>query len=92
MNLATEIEFFTHILNLEKLLKDGYVLTITRTWDGAYVVCVLDTAKCEDGFKEDPCVIQQESSFAFLSMRDGVRDEVNRFYIRLKTNNLLKND
>ena len=92
MNLATEIEFLTHIINLEKLLKDGYVLSIVRRWDGAYTVCVTDTAKCEAGFKEDPCVLQQTSSFAFLNMRDGVRDEVNRFYIRLKTNNLLKND
>ena len=92
MNLATEIEFLTEIINLEKLLKDRYVLTVTRTWDGAFIVCVMDTIICKAGFKEDPFVIQQTSSFAFLRMRNGVRDEVNRFYSRLKTNNLLKND
>ncbi len=90
MNLATEIEFFTHIINLEKLLKDGYVLSITRTWDGAYGIRVIDTAKCEDGFKEEPCVIQQTSPFCFLEMRGGVQVEVDKLYHRLKSKNLLK--
>ena len=92
MTLATEIEFLTHIINLEKRLKDDYVLTLTRTWDGAYAVFVMDTRKCSAGFSEDPCVLQQTSHFAFLAMRNGVQNEVNQFYNRLKANNLLKND
>lgn len=92
MNLATEIEFLTHVINLEKRLKDGYVLSITRTWDGSYAVFVMDTAICEAGFEENPCVLQQTSHFAFLRMRNGVHDEVTTLYNRLKSNNLLKND
>ena len=91
MRLSTEIEFLTHLINLDNRLKDGYKLSITRHWDDKYVIAVLDMSKCDPVCYDDPVVIQQTSDFAFLSMYSGVSNEVGRLYVRLKKHNLLKN-
>lgn len=92
MNLSTEIEFLTHLINIEKRLKDGYTLSITRHWDYKYIIVVVELSKCDPLGWDDPFVLQLTSDFCFLNMFDGVRKEVTKFYSLLEAHNLLKND
>lgn len=91
LKMSNEIQFITSILAMEYTLKPRYVLCYTRTWDEAYILQILDLAKCET-FKEDPCIIQQRSDFCWLEKQADLEREVGRFWHRLVKENVIKDE
>lgn len=89
--MSNEIQFITSILAMEYTLKPQYVLCYTRTWDGAYVLQILDVTKCRT-FDEDPCIIQQRSDFCYLEKQADLEREVGRFWHRLVKENVIKDE
>lgn len=91
MKMSNEIQFITSILAMEPCLKERYILCFTRTWDGAYLLHILDETKCET-FEEDPCIIQQRTDFCWLKKQADLEREVERFWKRLVKENVIKDD
>lgn len=91
LKMSNEIQFYTSILAMESMFKDRYALSITRTWDRAYMLCVYDFTKCKT-FEEDPVIIQQRSSFCFLEKQKDLEYELNRFWGRLVKENVIKDE
>lgn len=90
-NMNNDVQFFVSLLSMEACLKDGYVLSINRTWDRAYLINVVELAKCRT-FDEDPFILQQRSPFCFLEKEANLQHELDRLWRRLVKENLIKSE
>lgn len=75
---------------MESLLKDGYLFNITYSWDSYFRIHVYDVAKCNNGFAEDPVVLQQTTALCFLKTEADVKRELDMLWKRLVKENLVK--
>ena len=89
--MSNEIQFFTSILAMESTLKPQYALSITRSWDRAYITAVFDVHDFES-FERDPCIIQQRNDLCLFNEPGYVEREVERFWRRLVKGNLIKSE
>lgn len=89
-SMSNYIQFFTSLLSMEYMLKDGYVFSITYSWDSCFRIHVMDMAKVNNGFQEDPCVLQQTTALCFLKTEADVKRELGMLWKRLVKENLVK--